>query len=162
MYQYTLQSDNLADLTTWAPRIVQRLRSLPGLVDVSSDQQNKGREARLEIDRATASRLGITPQMIDDVLYDAFGQRQVAINYTLLNQYHLIMEVAPEYWQQPETLKDIYVRGRQWGHGALKRLQPVRAKCHFAGRQPPESVPLGDHLFQFAARENRSGRPLRP
>ncbi|MGC1402751.1 MAG: multidrug efflux RND transporter permease subunit [Thermodesulfobacteriota bacterium] len=110
MYQYTLQSDNLADLTAWAPRIVQRLRSLPGLVDVSSDQQNKGREARLEIDRATASRLGITPQMIDDVLYDAFGQRQVAINYTLLNQYHLIMEVAPEYWQQPETLKDIYVR----------------------------------------------------
>ncbi len=119
MYQYTLQSDNLADLTSWAPRIVQRLRSLPGLVDVSSDQQNKGREARLEIDRATASRLGITPQMIDDVLYDAFGQRQVAINYTLLNQYHLIMEVAPEYWQQPETLKDIYVRS---ANGAMVPL----------------------------------------
>ncbi len=119
MYQYTLQGDNLADLTTWAPRILQRLRSLPGLVDVSSDQQNKGREARLEIDRATASRLGITSQMIDNVLYDAFGQRQVAINYTLLNQYHLIMEVAPEYWQQPETLKDIYVRG---ANGAMVPL----------------------------------------
>jgi hydrophobe/amphiphile efflux-1 (HAE1) family protein len=111
LYQYTLQSDQLSELTAWAPRVLQQLRGLPMLVDVSSDQQNKGREARLDIDRDTASRLGITPQMIDDVLYDAFGQRQVAVNYTLLNQYHLIMEVAPEYWQHPETLRDIYVRG---------------------------------------------------
>jgi len=110
MYQYTLQGDNLTELTTWAPRILQRLRALPALVDVSSDQQNKGREARLVIDRDTASRLGITPQMIDDVLYDAFGQRQVSISYTLLNQYHVVMEVEPRFWQQPETLRDIYVR----------------------------------------------------
>jgi multidrug efflux pump subunit AcrB len=111
LYQYTLQSDRLADLTAWAPRVLQQLRSLPLLTDVSSDQQNKGRVVRLEIDRPTAARLGVTPQLIDEVLYDAFGQRPVAINYTLLNQYHLIMEVAPEYWQQPETLQDLYVRG---------------------------------------------------
>ena len=110
-YQYTLQGDNLEDLVAWSPRILQRLRTLSTLVDVNSDQQNKGREATLVIDRTTASRLGITPQMIDDALYDAFGQRQVAITYTLLNQYHVVMEVAPEYWQHPDTLRDIYVRG---------------------------------------------------
>jgi multidrug efflux pump subunit AcrB len=140
LYQYTLQSDNLADLTTWAPRVLQRLRSLPGLVDVSSDQQNKGREARLEIDRPTASRLGITPQKIDDVLYDAFGQRQVAINYTLLNQYHLIMEVAPEYWQQPETLKDIYVRGAKGG------MVPLSAFSRFERNATSLAV---NHQSQF-------------
>ena len=118
MYQYTLESDNLADLVAWAPRVLARLRTLPGLVDVSSDQQNKGLEAHLVIDRDTASRLGITAQMIDNVLYDAFGQRQVAIRYTQLNQYHVVMEVAPEYWQRPDTLHDIYVRGSNGGDGA--------------------------------------------
>ena len=78
------------------------------MVDVSSDQQNKGLQASLVIDRPTASRLGITPQLIDNILYDAFGQRQVSITYTQLNQYHAIMEVAP-FWQHPETLRDIYV-----------------------------------------------------
>ena len=110
MYQYTLQGDNLKDLVTSAPRILQRLRTLPALVDVSSDQQDKGREATLVIDRDTASRFGITPQMIDDVLYDAFGQRQVSISYTFLNQYHVVMEVEPAFWENPETLRDIYVR----------------------------------------------------
>ena len=110
LYQYTLQGDNLTELNTWAPRMLQRMRTLPQLVDVSSDQQDKGLQASVVIDRSTASRLGITPQLIDDTLYDAFGQRQVSITYTLLNQYHVVMEVDPRFWQRPETLRDIYVR----------------------------------------------------
>ncbi len=109
LYQYTLQGDNLTELNTWAPRVLQRMRTLPELVDVSSDQQDKGLQVSVVIDRSTASRLGITPQLIDDTLYDAFGQRQVAITYTLLNQYHVVMEVEPRFWQRPETLRDIYV-----------------------------------------------------
>jgi multidrug efflux pump len=85
------------------------MRTMPELVDVSSDQQNKGLQTSVVIDRNTASRLGITPQLIDDTLYDAFGQRQVSITYTLLNQYHVVMEVEPSFWQHPETLRDIYV-----------------------------------------------------
>jgi multidrug efflux pump len=126
MYQYTLESDSLADLVAWAPRVLQRIRTLPGLVDVSSDQQNKGLEAHLAIDRDTASRLGITAQMIDSVLYDAFGQRQVAIRYTQLNQYHVIMEVSPEYWQRPETLNDIYLRNPTSGP-----MVPLSTFTHF-------------------------------
>jgi multidrug efflux pump len=109
LYQYTLQGDNLTELNAWGPRVLQRMRTLPQLVDVSSDQQNKGLEATLVIDRSTASRFGISPQLIDDTLYDAFGQRQVSITYTLLNQYHVVMEVEPSFWQRPETLRDIYV-----------------------------------------------------
>jgi multidrug efflux pump len=109
LYQFTLQGDNLTELNTWAPRILQRMRTLSQLADVSSDQQDKGLQASLEIDRSTASRLGITPQLIDDTLYDAFGQRQVSITYTLLNQYHVVMEVDPRFWQRPETLRDIYL-----------------------------------------------------
>jgi multidrug efflux pump len=86
------------------------MRTLPQLVDVNSDQQNKGLQVSVVIDRSTASRLGITPQLIDETLYDAFGQRQVSIMYTLLNQYHVVMEVAPSFWQNPETLRDIYVK----------------------------------------------------
>jgi len=109
LYQYTLQGDNLSELNAWAPRMLQRMRTMPELVDVSSDQQNKGLQTSVVIDRNTASRLGITPQLIDDTLYDAFGQRQVSITYTLLNQYHVVMEVEPNFWQRPETLRDIYV-----------------------------------------------------
>ncbi len=109
-YQYTLRGDNLDELMAWAPRVEGQLRSLPGVVDVSSDQQVKGLQSMIVIDRSTASRLGITQQLIDDTLYDAFGQRQVSIIYTQLNQYRVVMEVAPAYWQRPETLRDIYVR----------------------------------------------------
>ena len=100
----------MTELNAWAPRMLQQMRTLPQLVDVSSDQQDKGLQASVVIDRSTASRLGITPQLIDDTLYDAFGQRQVSITYTLLNQYHVVMEVEPSFWQRPETLQDIYVR----------------------------------------------------
>ncbi len=109
-YQFTLQGESLAELSDWVPRVLQQLRALPQLTDVSSDQLDKGMKAALTIDRSTASRLGLTPKMIDDTLYDAFGQRQVSTIYTQRNQYHVVMEVEPRYWQRPETLRDIYVR----------------------------------------------------
>ncbi|HEY6873949.1 MAG TPA: multidrug efflux RND transporter permease subunit [Geobacteraceae bacterium] len=127
LYQYTLQGENLAELNNWGPRVLGKMRTLPQLADVSSDQQNKGLEATLAIDRPTASRLGITPQTIDNTLYDAFGQRQVSITYTLLNQYHVVMEVDPRFWQHPDTLKDIYVpsaSGSQVPLSAFTRYEP--------------------------------------
>ena len=115
---------------------------------MSSDQQNKGLQASLTIDRPTASRLGITPQLIDDTLYDAFGQRQVAITYTPLNQYHVVMEVAPEYWQRPETLRDIYVRPAAGDPHPPERLHPVPTGQYVPRREPPGSVPGGDPVVQ--------------
>ena len=108
-YQYTLQADNLDDLRTWVPKVNEALQHVPELTDVNSDQQEKGLETDLVIDRATASRLHLTASQIDNTLYDAFGQRQVSTIYNALNQYHVIMEVAPQYWQSPETLSDLYV-----------------------------------------------------
>ncbi|HLH38935.1 MAG TPA: multidrug efflux RND transporter permease subunit [Bryobacteraceae bacterium] len=110
-YQYTLQSDSVADLNEWAPKVYARLRLLPQLADVNSDQQDRGLEASLQIDRATAGRMGISAQSIDDTLYDAFGQRQVSVMYTQLNQYHVVMEVNPSFWQNPEGLRYLYVQG---------------------------------------------------
>ena len=124
-YQYTLQGDNLTELNTWAPRVDQKLRTVRELVDVNSDQQDKGVQSSVVFDRNTASRLGITPQLIDDTLYDAFGQRQVSIMYTPLNQYHVVMGVAQQYWQHPETLHDIYVRS------ALGTQVPLSAVAHY-------------------------------
>ena len=109
-YQYTIQSENLDDLVKWGPLLLQQLRKLRVVTDVNSDQQNSGLQESLAYDRVTAARLGITPQLIDTTLYDAFGQRQVSTMYTQLNQYHVVMEVAPEFWQSPEGLKDIYLR----------------------------------------------------
>jgi len=108
-YQFTLQADELADLYSWGPKITEALKQLPELADVDSDQQQKGLETDLVIDRATAARLGVTPSQIDNTLYDAFGQRQVSTIYNPLNQYHVVMEVAPQFWQSPEMLKEIYV-----------------------------------------------------
>src|SRR6266700_1550361 len=110
-YQYTLQGEDLNELTTWAPRLLQKMRTMPDLRDVNTDQQDRGLEAMVLIDRDTASRLGVSPQDIDNALYDAFGQRQVSTMYRQLNQYHVVMEVAPQYWQNPDGLKYIYVRG---------------------------------------------------
>ena len=107
--QYTIQGDSLSDLNQWVPKITQALQTVPQLQDVNSDQQDKGLEVQLKIDRGTASRLGLTASQIDNTLYDAFGQRQVSTIYKDKNQYHVVMEVAPEFWQSPETLKDIYV-----------------------------------------------------
>jgi len=129
-YQYTLQSDNVQDLLVWGPRMLNKLKTLPGLLDVNSDQQNKGLQASLVIDRATAARMGITTQMIDNTLYDAFGQRQVSTIYTQLNQYHVIMEVEPQFWQDPEGLKHIYVKtpnGVQVPLSAFTHYEPATA-----------------------------------
>jgi multidrug efflux pump len=109
-YQYTLQGPTLEELNEWSPKITAELqRETKVLADVNSDQQNKGLESDLIIDRDAAARLGITVSQIDNTLYDAFGQRQVSTIYVARNQYHVIMEVAPRYWQNPETLKDVYV-----------------------------------------------------
>jgi multidrug efflux pump len=108
-YQYTLQGPTLEELNEWTPKIVAALQREHNLTDVNSDQQNKGLETDLVIDRDAAAQLGITVSQIDNTLYDAFGQRQVSTIYVARNQYHVIMEVAPRYWQNPETLKDVYV-----------------------------------------------------
>jgi len=108
-YQYTIQADTLDDLNTWVPKITQALQNVPQLQDVNSDQQDKGLEVYLKIDRPTAARLGLNATQIDSTLYDAFGQRQVSTLYKDKNQYHVVMEVAPAFWQSPETLRDIYV-----------------------------------------------------
>jgi multidrug efflux pump len=109
-YQYTLQGDSLEELNEWSPKIAAALqRETSVLADVNSDQQNKGLESRVIIDRDAAAQLGVTVSQIDNTLYDAFGQRQVSTIYVARNQYHVIMEVAPRYWQTPETLKDIWV-----------------------------------------------------
>jgi hydrophobe/amphiphile efflux-1 (HAE1) family protein len=142
MYQYTLQGDDLAQLNEWAPRLLQKMRTLPGLADVNSDQQNKGLEANLVIDRPTASRLGITPQLIDNTLNDAFGQRQVAVSYTLLNQYHVVMEVAPQFWQHPDTLRDLYVTS------STGSQVPLSAFTHF---EPQPTSLAVNHQSQFPA-----------
>ncbi len=139
-YQYTLQSDNVKDLLVWGPRMLQKLKTVPGLLDVNSDQQNKGLEAQLVIDRATAARLGITTQMIDNTLYDAFGQRQVSTMYTQLNQYHVVLEVDPQFWQSPEGLKHIYVKAPG---GAQV---PLSAFAHY---EPSTSPLVVTHQGQF-------------
>src|SRR5262249_45258115 len=111
-YQYTLQSENLEALVEWTPKVYQRLKTIPGLVDVNSDQQNAALEASVRVDRATAARLGITAEDIDAILYDAFGQRPVSTIYTPLNQYRVIMEVDPRFSQDPGGLKLIYLTSR--------------------------------------------------
>ena len=108
-YQYTLEDDNLAELYEWTPKIVQALQHNQILTQVNSDQQENGLETDLVIDRSTAARLGLNASQIDNTLYDAFGQRLVSTIFNPLNQYHVVMEVAPKFWQSPETLKDIYV-----------------------------------------------------
>jgi multidrug efflux pump len=108
-YQYTLQADNVADIYTWAPKVAEAMQKVPELTEVNSDQQQNGQQIDVKIDRDTASRLKLNPATIDATLYDAFGQRDVSTIYNPLNQYHVVMELAPQFWQSPETLKDIWV-----------------------------------------------------
>jgi len=110
LYQYTIQGDSADELFDWAPRMLQKFRTLPEITDLNSDQQNMGLQANVVIDRETASRLGITPQTIDATLYDAFGQRFVSTMYMTLNQYRVVMVVSPEFWQTPDSLDQVYVR----------------------------------------------------
>ncbi|HTY54492.1 MAG TPA: multidrug efflux RND transporter permease subunit [Candidatus Binataceae bacterium] len=139
-YQYTLQSDDLNELNLWAPKLLAKMRTLPELVDVSSDQQNSGLAANLVVDRDTASRLGLSQQAIDDTLYDAFGQRQVSTMYTELNQYHVVMEVAPQYWQNPDSLDHIRVKAP---NGQLVKIDTF---THYA---PSTTALAVNHQGQF-------------
>ena len=139
-YQYQLQGDDLKELYDWAPKMLAKLHTIPDLTDVNSDQQMHGLEALLTIDRPTASRLGITPQVIDDTLYDAFGQRQVSTMYRTLNQYHVIMEAAPQFTQSPDGLRQIYVSTPG------KAQVPLSAVTKYA----PSNTPLAvNHSGQF-------------
>jgi len=108
LYQYTIQSDTVSDLATWGPRVFAEMKKLPGLQDVNSDQQNGGLDIRLNYDRVTAAKLGQTAQSLDSGIYSAFGQSEVSIIYTQLNQYYVVLEVAPEFSQTPDGLKNIY------------------------------------------------------
>ena len=108
-FQYTLSANTLADLNKWTPIVAERLAKLPGIADVNNDQRNHGLQMYVAVNHDTAARFGLTQQVIDAALYSAFGQQQVSTMYSALNQYHVVMEVAPRYWQFPETLKDIYV-----------------------------------------------------
>ena len=119
LYQYTIQCDNVQDLSKWGPILLTEMKKLPGLQDVNSDQQNGGLEELLTYDRTTAARLGITTQSLDSSLYNAFGQSEVSIIYTQLNQYYVVLEVAPQYWQSPEGLKDIYLNTAKAGNVPL-------------------------------------------
>jgi multidrug efflux pump len=141
-YQYTLQADDLAQLRQWEPRIREALSKLPELTDVNTDQQDKGLQTSIVIDRDTATRLGVTPRQIDATLNDAFGQRQVSTIYAPLNQYHVVMEAAPQYWQSPETLDNVYVTARGGAEVPLSLF----------ARYAPTNTPLGvNHQSQFVA-----------
>ncbi len=133
-YQYTLVSDNLNALTRYAPLMLQQLETLPMIVDVNSDQQNRGLQSYVQVDRATAARFGISSQLIDNTLYDAFGQREVSTMYEPLNQYHVVMEVAPQFWQSPRILRDIYV------DSPAGQEVPLSAIAHFAPANAPLDV----------------------
>jgi multidrug efflux pump len=139
-YQYTIQGEDLNELNHWGPLLLQEVRRLPELRDVNTDQQDKGLQAQLIIDRDTASRLGVAAQDIDNALYDAFGQRQVSTMYSPLNQYHVVMEVAPEFQQTTESLQNIYLRSTSGSP------IPLAAFTHFA----PSNIPLAvNHQSQF-------------
>jgi multidrug efflux pump len=135
-YQYTLHADNLAELYEWAPKILAALQQTPQLVDANSDQQNKGLETDLVIDRDTAARLGLSASQIDNALYDAFGQRQVSTIYNPRNQYHVIMEVAPRFWQSPDSLKDVYVSTSGGSVGGVQATNAVAGTVRSSAQTP--------------------------
>jgi multidrug efflux pump len=141
-YQYSLEDPNLDELNSWTAKLLTKFRALPQLSDVASDQQNDGSQVELAIDRATASRLGITPQMLDDTLYDAFGQRQISTMFTQLNQYHVILEVDPSFQKNPHDLSDIYLPSNTGGEVPLSTFVQFQ----------PSKVPLiVSHQGQFPA-----------
>jgi multidrug efflux pump len=141
-YQFTLQGDNIHELNEWAPRVLGKIRALKTVTDVNSDQQDRGLEASLAIDRDTAARLDISTAMIDETLYDAFGQRQVSTIYTTLNQYHVVLEVEPQFWQNPEALTHIYVKSTN------NTLVPISTFTHYA---PSKTALAVNHQGQFPA-----------
>ena len=164
-YQYTLQSDDAQELYEWAPKVLQKLRTLPQLADANSDLQNKGLEATLTVDRATAARLGVSTQALDAALYDAFGQRFVSTIYTALNQYHVVLEVEAPFRQTPEGLRQIYVRSNRGDLvplSAFTRLeqQNTALSVNHQGQQPSVTIsfnlPVGVALGDAVAAVDRS------
>jgi multidrug efflux pump subunit AcrB len=141
-YQYTLDDADLDELQTWAPRIFDRLRKLPELRDVATDQQTAGLQINVDIDHDTASRLGVTTQAIDDTLYDAFGQRQVSTSFTATNYYRVVLEAKPEMFNGPDQLGQMYVRS------ALGGMVPLSQIAHFSAGPAPLSI---THQGQFPA-----------
>ena len=139
-YQYTMEDSDGNELSAWAPKLVDKLTALPQLHDVASDQQDRGLQETITIDRDTASRLGILPQVIDDTLYDAFGQRQVSTIFTQLNQYHVVLEVDPTFQQNPDALKQIFV------HSSNGMQVPLSAFTRFSSETTPIAV---NHQGQF-------------
>jgi multidrug efflux pump len=171
-YQYTLQGETLQDLQLWAPRVEARIRTLPGLRDVTSDEQDKGLEASLVFDRDTASRLGIQSQQIDETLYDAFGQRQVSTMYTQLNQYHVVMEVDPAYQKSPDAMQSLYMLSPTGGQVPLKTFSHFEQKTtalavNHKGQFPAvtisfnldPSIALGDAVNEIEAATLQMGVP---
>jgi NodT family efflux transporter outer membrane factor (OMF) lipoprotein len=142
-YQYTIQSDNLDNLVKWGPILLDQVKRLHGFTEVNTDQQNNGLQASLVYDRPTAARLGITPQMIDNTMYDAFGQAQVSLMFTAMNQYPVIMEVARQFWQGPEGLASIYLRATN-----SSAVVPLNAIAHYRPTTAPIAV---NHQGQFPA-----------
>jgi multidrug efflux pump len=125
-YQYTIQSDTVEELVHWGPILLKEIRKLPGLQDVNTNQQDGGLDEVLTYDRVTAARLGITPQSLNSTLYSAFGQQEVSIIYTQLNQYYVVLEVAPRFWQSPEGLRDIYLNTQKAGNVPLAAVATSR------------------------------------
>ncbi len=171
-FQYTIQSDNLADLNHWGPALLKAMRRLRQLTDVNTDAQNNGLAANLVIDRATAARLGITAQTIDNILYDAFGEREIATRYTPINQYYVVMEVAPEFWQNPAALSNVYVSSAGGGVvplSAFTHFQAVNAALavNHSGVFPSATisfnlapgVALGDAVTAINAAQRQLGMP---
>jgi len=171
-FQYTIQSDNVQDLVKWGPQLLQQMKKQRGFTDVNSDQQNLGLQATLVYDRQTASRMGITPQAIDNTLYQAFGQAPVSTMYTPLNQYYVVMEVAPQFWQSPDGLKNVYVHPATGGEvplSAITQFQPNTAPLavNHQGQFPSVTVSfnlapgvaLSDAAQTIAAMELKMGMP---
>jgi multidrug efflux pump len=140
-YQYTIQSDTLDDLVKWGPILLENMKKLPGFTEVNTDQQNQGLQASLVYDRATAMRLGISPQTLDKTLYDAFGQAQVSVMYTPMNQYHVVMEALPQFWQGPQGLDAIYLHATN-----QTAMVPLSAVAHYEPTTAPIAV---NHQGQF-------------
>jgi multidrug efflux pump len=139
-YQFSLEDPDVKELNLWVPKLVTKLDTLPQLRDVASDQQNEGLQAKVVIDRDTASRLGVTPQMVDDALYDAFGQRQITILFTQLNQYRVVLEVKPEFRTNPEDVENVYI------HSPLAGKVPLSTFTHVEQKTVPLAV---NHQGQF-------------
>ena len=172
MYQYTIQADSVQELLQWGPAILGQMQHLPGLQDVSSDQQNGGLDLLMNYDRVTAAKLGLTAQSLDSALYGAFGQSEVSIIYTQLNQYYVVLEVAPQYWQTPDGLKDVYLQSAAGNYIPLLAVAKGQANTtplaiNHTGLFPSvtvsfnlaSNVSLSDATLRITQMEKRMGAP---